>query len=144
MTDSGLMWRLAPRRARWHETWTGPRRGRWRPRLSAQRRFITRGESMSQRKPPSQNDQPFAPSGDRRVVPAGAPFPAAPNTWYQLKVKYANKQGTPLESWAYPLGKNAATSFWDYMAFSSPDGLPPAKFKIHQRADGWAEWEIDD
>lgn len=93
---------------------------------------------------PSLNDQPFVSSGPPRELPAGKAFKADPDTWYHLKVHFKDRHGKFVDSFLYPLGQNPSTSFWDYMAFNSPDGLQPAKFKLHQRPDGWADWEMDD
>jgi hypothetical protein len=93
---------------------------------------------------PDANDQPFVPSGQPNQLP-GEVFKADANTWYHLAVHYTDRSGKPASSYIYPLGQNPATSFWDYMAFNSPDGLKPAKFKIHPpKANGFSEWELDD
>lgn len=94
---------------------------------------------------PAKDDSPFIPTGKPNQLPAGEAFKADPNVWYQLKVLYTDRNGKSASSFIYPLGKNPATSFWDYMAFNSPDGLPPAKFKVHPPKDnGFSEWELDD
>ena len=93
---------------------------------------------------PAANDQPFIPSGQPNQLP-GEAFKADSNIWYHLSVNYIDIKGNPASSFFYPLGANPSTSFWDYMAFNSPDGLKPAKFKVHPpKANGFSEWEIDD
>jgi hypothetical protein len=92
---------------------------------------------------PSSNDQPFVPSGMPNKLPAGAVFKPAANTWYNLRVTYTDTSRNTVNGYLYPLGANPSTMFWDYMAFISLDGLPPAKFMLHELEDGWAEWELD-
>lgn len=93
---------------------------------------------------PSPNDQPFVPSGKSNELP-GEIFKADPNIWHHLAVHYDDTTGKPASSYVYPVGANPSTSFWDYMAFNSPDGLNPAKFKIHPpKPNGFSEWEIHD
>ena len=93
---------------------------------------------------PDANVQPFIP-GDKSNQLPGAAFKADPKIWYHLAVYYTDTKGNRVSSSMYPLGRNPSTSFWNYMAFNSPDGLKPAKFKIHPpKPNGFSEWEIDD
>lgn len=93
---------------------------------------------------PGANDKPFVP-GDKPNQLPGAAYKADAKTWYNLAVHYIDTKGNRASSFVYPLGNNPSTSFWDYMAFNSPDGLKPAKFKIHPpKANGFSEWELED
>jgi hypothetical protein len=86
------------------------------------------------------NQDPFVPKGSPNELPSGEVFKADPDTWYNLVVHYTDQNGQPADGYLGPVGYNAATSYWDYMQVSGD----ASKFKLHPRADGWADWEIDD
>ena len=93
---------------------------------------------------PSPNDQPFVASGSPNPLPSGTVFKSDPNTWYNLKVTYTNDSGNTVVGYARSIGSNPSTSFWDYMELADTTPAGAAKFKLHPRNDGWAEWEIND
>lgn len=95
---------------------------------------------------PSPDDKSIALSGIKRVaVPAGNVVATDPNTWYYLKGSYKDKQGNSASGYAYPLGINAATSFWEYVVWGySPDGAGPLQFQPQAADDGWQFWKIHD
>ena len=96
---------------------------------------------------PSLDDQPFVPSDTPNPLPAGEAFHADPYKWYHLKVQYVDDNGKYVTGYAYPVGQNAAASFWDYVVLSAeiPAGASALKFKLVTLDDqGWQRWEIHD
>ena len=95
---------------------------------------------------PSPNDQPLVPSGNPNPLPAGAAIVTDPESWYRLKANYINDSGRSVTGYAYPVGQNAATSFWDYVVFSEgPAGSAALRFKLSAPDDqGWSTWDIHD
>ena len=93
---------------------------------------------------PSPNDQPFVASGSPNPLPSGTVVKSDPNTWYNLKATYTNTSGNTVVGYARSIGSNPSTSFWDYMELADTTPAGAAKFKLHPRNDGWAEWEIND
>ncbi len=50
-----------------------------------------------------------------------------------------------MEGYAYPVGGNAATSFWDYVVFRKDLGKSALQFQIEKPdSDGWSRWNIRD
>jgi hypothetical protein len=97
---------------------------------------------------PSLDDQPLVPSGQPNPLPSGELLKTDPTKWYLLKGHYTNDSGKPATSYAYPLGKNAATSFWDYVTLGySPDGCDPLQFQLipdNNDPSSWQFWKIRD
>lgn len=93
---------------------------------------------------PSPDDQPFVPSGNPNPLPAGEVFKTDPDRWYRLKVNYIDEYGNPVTGYAYPVGKNAADSYWNYVVLSAgPAGSTALQFKLHPPDNwGWSTWEI--
>lgn len=95
---------------------------------------------------PSPDDQPFKITGEPRALPAGNVVETNPNKWYYLKVHYVNDQGKAVTGYAYPVGANAAESFWDYVVLSAGGpGNSALKFNVSTSDnDGWQKWIIKD
>jgi hypothetical protein len=95
---------------------------------------------------PSLDDQPFVPSDTPNPLPAGEPFKTDPDKWYFLKVDYVDDKGKSVTGYAYPIGQNPSTSFWDYvMLQAGPPEKNALKFKLVPLDDqGWQRWEIRD
>ncbi|HET9365587.1 MAG TPA: hypothetical protein VFP71_11325 [Candidatus Angelobacter sp.] len=95
--------------------------------------------------PPKIDDKPFIPSGAPNALPAGEAFKADSTSLYRLKATW-KKNGNPVTGYAYPVGANAATSFWDYVVFGEgAAGKAALKFYLSPPdADGWCRWNIQD
>jgi hypothetical protein len=95
---------------------------------------------------PSADDKPIAATAKPAALPAGTPVKTDPNKWYYLKANYINderKQTVPATGYAYPVAKNAATSFWDYVVFQS--GPPTAgvlRIQPRPAEAGWFHWRF--
>lgn len=95
---------------------------------------------------PSSNDQPFVTSGQPGQLPAGKALETAPEKWYYLKANFVDDHGKAVTGYAYPVGQNAATSFWDYVVLSAGGpGKSALKFKLDAPdSQGWQKWSIHD
>ncbi len=96
---------------------------------------------MSDSSGPSADDAPFVPTGDAKTVPAGA-IGIPQKGWHRLKMTFTNDKGQSLTGFAYSVGQNASTSFWDYMAVNKFQST--TKFKFKKSKSGWDVLEIDD
>ena len=95
-------------------------------------------------KGPSADDKPIV-AVKPTELPSGKTVKTDPNKWYYLRANYTDKNGKPATSYAFPLGINASTSFWDYVVFGySPDGAGPLRFSPQPAEGGWYFWKIQD
>lgn len=76
---------------------------------------------------PTADDQPFTPDGNK--LPARANAAVIPDDrWYNLKFDYHDRHGNHTSGYAYDIGTNPSTSFWDYIS-ATPISGPMSKFK---------------
>jgi hypothetical protein len=95
---------------------------------------------------PSLDDKPLVPTSAPYGRPAGEAYNTAAVAVFRLKAQWKNEKGTLVEGYAYPIGQNAAESFWDYVVLSEgPAGGSALKFYLSPPdKDGWSRWNIQD
>ena len=95
---------------------------------------------------PSEDDAPFVPSGAPMPLPAGSAVATDPAVWYHLKATWTDDRGRTATGYAYPIGENASSSFWDYVClFAGPARAGALRFKLSEPDDeGWSRWDIHD
>lgn len=96
---------------------------------------------------PSPDDQPLSINKLHvNSLPAGITAEVDEDKWYHLKVKFVNDNGVEVSGYAYPVGVNASTSFWDYVILIAGNpGKGALKFKaITLDDEGWQKWIIKD
>jgi hypothetical protein len=98
---------------------------------------------MSEKGEPSLDDKPIVAGDKPNPLPTGAIKKTDPNSWYYLQANYVDNTGQNVTGYAYPVAKNASTSFWDYVVFS-PVTDAPLRFQPRPAAGGWQYWAIHD
>jgi hypothetical protein len=96
---------------------------------------------------PSLDDQPLVPTSAPYDRPAGEMFKIAAVAVYHLKARWTNEEGKVVDGYAYPVGQNAATSFWDYVIFNEGASAGGSALKFYLSPpdkDGWSRWNIQD
>jgi hypothetical protein len=95
---------------------------------------------------PSLDDKPFVPSGPPNPRPAGEVVKTNAVSLYRLKANWVEENGKAATGYAYPVGQNAATSFWDYVVFGAePAGGAALQFYPGPPdGNGWCRWNIKD
>jgi hypothetical protein len=95
---------------------------------------------------PSEDDQPLVTTGKPLDLPTGITVDLDTTKWYYLKASYVDDYGKLVSGFAYPVGTNAADSFWDYVVFNKGGaGTAALKFKLETPdKDGWQQWTIHD
>jgi hypothetical protein len=94
---------------------------------------------------PSADDKPLIGSGKPNALPTGTAVKTDPSKWYYLKANYTDGDGNPQTGYARPVGKNASTSFWDYVVLVPGGPASNALRFSPQPADGgWSFWKIHD
>jgi hypothetical protein len=93
---------------------------------------------------PSLDDKPLEFSGAPNRLPSGSALITDPNSWYRLRATYVNDSGKTVSGCAYPVGVNAATSFYDYVVFrEASNGALQFKLSAPDKA-GYSRWTIRD
>ncbi len=93
---------------------------------------------------PSADDKPIETSGKPNALPAGKVIKTDPNSWYYLKGTYVDDNGKAQTGYAYPVGQNAATSFWDYVVYQPGLYQGALQFSPQPAEGGWYFWKIKD
>lgn len=95
---------------------------------------------------PSTDDHPIVINNKTNPLPAGKTTETDSEKWHYLKVNFIDDRGKPVTGYAYPVGENASTSFWDYVVLSAGNsGNGALKFKAVTLDDqGWQKWIIKD
>lgn len=95
---------------------------------------------------PSLDDQPLVTNNKPNPLPVGKALETDPDEWYHLRVSYVDDQGRAVTGYAYPVGRNATDSFWDYVILSAGNpSIRALKFKAVTLDDqGWQKWIIKD
>ncbi|MEI7869375.1 MAG: hypothetical protein WCI11_15915 [Candidatus Methylumidiphilus sp.] len=94
---------------------------------------------------PSLDDQPLVTDSTPKPLPAGEALKNDPNKWYYLKVNFVDEYGKHVTGYAYPVGQNASTAFWEFVVLAAGTrGNGALKFKVSLDDQGWQRWDIHD